>query len=278
MSVDLLKKPVLAVFVSVFTLLAALLAAPAPQAQAAERNLVAFGDSVLADPDMGTYLRDRIGGAFDQRPLGVNCPKGNNYAVRTGAKLGLPVRDFSCSGAASMSPGPQISAQIDTAIARGALNPSTARVIYATGFNDTYNNANLNQAQIRAKFVRFNRPLIDRIRAAAPNARIQIVGYPTIGDGIHYCLIHAGSSWDRTPLPQVADFENKAQWMQVDLARATGTEFVDLKPSTRNSGMCGPDGNRKWAGLVDFNAGDGNLPLHVNARGHEHIANVLAAS
>lgn len=278
MSVDFLKKPILTVLVSVVTLFAALVVAPPPQAQAAERNLVAFGDSVLADPALGIYLRDRLSGAFGQRPLGVDCPKGNNYAARTGAKLGLPVRDFSCSGAVSMSRGPQISAQIDTAIARGALNPETSRVIFSSGFNDTYNNTNLNLAQIREKYVRFTRPQIERIRQAAPNARIQIVGYPTIGDGLHYCLVHAGSSWGRIPLPQIADFENKSQWMQVDLARATGTEFIDMKPLTRDAGTCGGDGSRKWAGLVDFNAGGGNLPLHINARGHEHVANVLAGS
>ena len=34
--------------------------AVAPQATAAERNLVAFGDSVLADPDAGSYFAHRF--------------------------------------------------------------------------------------------------------------------------------------------------------------------------------------------------------------------------
>ena len=42
--------------------------------------------------------------------------------------------------------------------------------------------------------------------------------------------------------------------------------------------MCAPDHARMWAGLVDFYSGAGNLPIHVNQRGHEHVANVIASS
>ena len=62
--------------------------AVAPQATAAERNLVAFGDSVLADPDAGSYFAHR----YDpSKGVGVDCPTSNNYAKRAGAKLRLPV-------------------------------------------------------------------------------------------------------------------------------------------------------------------------------------------
>ncbi len=118
--------------------------AVAPTAGAAERNLVAFGDSVLADPDAGVYLQHRFTAGSSGIPAGYNCPSSNNYAKRTGAKLGLPVRDFSCSGAVSMSQGPQIFAQVDQAINSGALSPATQRVVLTSGFNDTYNNPNLN--------------------------------------------------------------------------------------------------------------------------------------
>ena len=55
-------------------------------------------------------------------------------------------------------------------------------------------------------------------------------------------------------------------------------EFLDMKPSTWNNNMCSPDNQRMWAGLVDFYGGPGNLPIHVNQRGHEHVANVIARS
>lgn len=268
-----LKKKVAAVAAAMFV---AVGVGQVPQAVAAERNLVAFGDSVLADPDAGTYLQARLS---SQSAGGVNCPQSHNFAKRTGAKLGLPVADFSCSGAVSFSPGPQMFSQVDRAIQTGALSGETRRVLYATGFNDTYNNPGMSQGELRRRFVDANAPLINRIRAAAPNARIQIVGYPTIGSAGSYCLLHVGPTpADRTYLPQVEGWENAAQWMQVDLASRTGVEFLDMKPSSRNNGMCANADQRMWAGLVDFTAGDGNLPLHINQRGHEHAANVIAAS
>ena len=178
-----------------------------------------------------------------------------------------------------MSPGPQISTQIDTALRKGALTPATQRVILTSGFNDTYNNRNLTRAQLRARFVRTTAPQIERIKRAAPNARIQLVGYPTIGSGNYYCLIHVTSTpSDSTYLPEVRSWEDSAQWMQVDLARATGTEFVDLKGATRNNGMCANANQRYFAGLIDFTAGNGNLPIHINARGHEALSRILARS
>lgn len=251
-------------------------AVAAPQASAAERNLVSFGDSVMADPNGGEYLADRFS---PSRVIGENCPTSFNYAKRAGAKMGLPVRDFSCSGAVSMSNGPQVWQQVDAAIGSGALTPDTARVLITTGFNDTYNHRDLNMDQIRREFTDRTAPQIERIKHAAPNARIQIVGYPTIGSGPHYCLVHVGPTpLDSTFLPMVQDYENKAQWMQVDLAARTGVQFLDMKPSTRNNGMCANANDRMWAGLVDFTAGAGNLPIHMNQRGHEHAANVIAAS
>lgn len=262
------------------TLLAAALFAitvvAAPTASAAERNLVAFGDSLVADPSADVYLSTRL---TSSTANGANCPTSNNYAKRTAAKLGLPVRDFSCAGAVSMSPGPQISTQIDTALRKGALTPATQRVIFTSGFNDTYNNRNLTRAQMRARFVRTTAPQIERIKRAAPNARIQLVGYPTIGSGNYYCLIHVTSTpSDSTYLPEVRSWEDSAQWMQVDLARATGTEFVDFKGATRNNGMCANANQRYFAGLIDFTAGNGNLPIHINARGHEALSRILARS
>ncbi len=251
----------------------------APQAAAAERNMVLFGDSVLADPSSPTYLAGRMAnGSSKQRP--GSCPNSaDNFGKRAARKLGLRARDFSCAGAVSMSKGPQISGQVDAAIASGALNRSTRRVVFSTGFNDTYNNRSLSSTQLRDRWVRYNAPQIRRIKRAAPNARVQIVGYPDIAAGNKVCLFHiAPNVYDRTHLPQIGKWERNAQSMQVGLARATGTEFLDLKRSTRDNNMCAPDHKRYWAGLVDFYAGPGNLPVHINKRGHEHVANVIARS
>lgn len=266
--------------------------AAAPASEAQQRNLVIFGDSIIADTPTPEYLVNRLGAASSGSSLSSlgssassessfqQCPTSdNNYGVRAANKLGLVPWDYSCAGTTSISPGPQFSTQVDRALASGALNPATARVVISTGFNDTYNNNDQTEQQVRARFVDAMRPQVQRIRNAAPNARIQIVGYATITDNDHACLVHLGANLrDRTYLPQVGYWERLAQDMQRDLAYATGTEFVDLKPSTRDNGMCAADHLRSWAGLIDFHAGPGNMPIHMTHRGHEHVANIIARS
>ena len=279
------------VLVSLLLLTGLVTVAAAPAADAQQRNLVVFGDSIIADTPTPEYLVNRLGSLSSTSSLSSGsaessgssvqqCPtSANNYGVRAGHRLGLPAWDYSCAGTTSISPGPQFSTQVDRALAAGALTPATARVIVTTGFNDTYNNGNQSEQQIRARFVDAMRPQIQRIRTAAPNARIQIVGYATITDHDHVCLVHLGGNIrDRTYAPQVGYWERLVQGMQWDLANATGTQFVDMKPSTWDRGMCAPDHLRSWAGLLDFHAGPGNMPIHMTSRGHEHVANVIAAS
>ncbi|WKD56738.1 hypothetical protein CAPI_00800 [Corynebacterium capitovis DSM 44611] len=252
-----------------------------PHAEAQEQNAVIFGDSVIADPNAPQWLAGKLG--LDPRgSSGVTtwCPQSpTNWGKQAAAKLGLIPQDYSCTGTTTISQGPQLATQVDRAIRDGALNGSTRRVIISTGFNDTYNNDARPDSDVRRDFVNYMKNEVAKIRGAAPGARIQFVGYPTITSGDRVCLFHiAPNTSDWTIFPRVQKWENQAQWMQVDAAQATGTEFLDLKPSTANNGMCATDDQRMWAGLVDFYAGAGNLPIHVNQRGHEHVANVIASS
>ena len=253
-----------------------------PSAEAQNGNMVIFGDSVTADAHSIEYLGARVG----LHPNGKSdparwCPtSGNNFGKQAARRLGLQPRDYSCPGAVSISRGPNISAQINRAVReRGGLDRGTKRVILQTGFNDTYNHRGEDPKKVRRDYVNYMRPQVEKIRRAAPNARIQIVGYPTITGGDRVCLFHIGPNmYDATPMPEVAYWENLAQWMNVDLARATGTQFVDLKPGTAKHGMCARDEDREFAGLIDFYAGPGNAPIHVTQRGHNRIAGIVAAS
>ena len=262
------------------TALAALSMAHAP-ANAQQRNMVIFGDSVISDPNAPQWLAGKLG--LDPRGssgVGTWCPQSpTSWGRQAAAQLGLAASDYSCTGTVTVSPGPQLYTQVDRALSDGALNPGTARVIITTGFNDTYNNEGRPDADVRRDFVNYMIPQVSRIRAAAPNARIQFVGYPKITSGDKVCLFHiAPNVSDWTPFAQIQRWEDQAQWMSVDAARATGTEFLDVKPSTWNNNMCAPEDKRMWAGLVDFYAGPGNLPIHVNQRGHDHVARVIANS
>ena len=253
----------------------------APHAQAQERNVVVFGDSVISDPNVPQWLGGKLGltgqGSSD---VTTWCPTSpTNWGKRAAGKLGLPAWDYSCTGTVSIQQGPQFASQVTRAVNDGGLNPNTARVIISTGFNDTYHNDGRDSAAFRRDWVAAMTPQIQRIRAAAPNARIQIVGYPKITSNGNVCLFHiAPNVHDTTPFAAVAGWEDDIQWAQAELARVSSAEFLDLKPSTWQNNMCAPDNARMWAGLVDFYGGPGNLPIHVNQRGHEHVANVIAAS
>lgn len=253
----------------------------APAAQAQERNMVIFGDSVIADPSGPQWAAGKLG--LDPRgrsDITTWCPTSpTSWGKRAAGKLGLPTRDYSCTGTVAIQKGPQFASEVNRAVADGGLNRNTARVIVSTGFNDTYHPDGRDEAAFRRDWVAAMTPQINRIRAAAPNARIQIVGYPKITAGDRVCLFHiAPNTSDWTRFGDVEMWENWIQRAQIDLARATGVEFLDLKPSTWNNNMCAPDSARMWAGLVDFYGGPGNLPIHVNQRGHEHVANVIARS
>lgn len=252
----------------------------APNADAQRGNMVVFGDSIIADPHSAEYLKGRMG--LDPRgssDVTTWCPTSETSFAKIAARqVGLQPRDYSCAGTVTISPGPNIVSQINRAISdRGGLDGATRRVVIQVGFNDTYNHIGRDPMQVRREYVNFMRPQIERIKRAAPNARIQLVGYPTITSNGHVCLVHLGNNiHDRTYLPIISEWENLAQWMNVDLARATRTQFVDLKPATRGNGMCSNDDQRMFAGLIDFHGGFGHMPIHINQRGHAHIGGVVA--
>lgn len=249
------------------------------------RNMVLFGDSVVADPPVGEYLARRVERGSSKAEGGRFCPTSEeNFGVLAAVELGLPVADYSCAGATSTGAnaifgGQNVTGQIDRAISDGALNPATARVLLSVGFNDTYTNLGVSGERLRVGFADAMVPLIERIRETAPTARVQLVGYSTISDGGHLCLFNAGgSARTRNYVPAVAHLEDLAQNMQRDLAQVADVEFLDLKPSTAHRGMCSPDNLRNWAGVLDVNASPNNLPYHMNSRGHEHVAKVIARS
>ena len=250
-------------------LAALLLAIPAP---AHARTLVLFGDSVPADPPLRDYLKGKLGASGQPE-----CPtSAHNYGALAAAELGLTVADFSCSGTTSTGVrsvfgGQDFSRQVDRAVAAGTLDDATPRVIVTTGFNDTYPRG----ADAPDLFLSAMIPQIERIHDAAPHARIQIVGYPTITDGDDICVVNT-DRLVRVHAPAVAHWERQAQQMQTELAAATGVEFVDLKESTRDRHMCAPDELRHWSAIIDD--GPTNLPFHLNAHGHRHVAEVIARS
>lgn len=269
-------------------LLAGVVFAPKAQAENQPGNLVIFGDSVIADPDLGSYVSNFVSdsaASSTSSTVSSGCPTSpNNYGVQAAHTLGLQASDYSCSGTSSAGSGslvfgPHFALQVDRALAGNALTSETERVLVTTGFNDTYSFERSQGQEVHDFFLDTMAPQIQRIRDAAPNARIQIVGYSTITDRDHVCLVNLGGGVrDRTYVPMIGRWEQESQNMQRNLAEITGTEFLDLKPSTTDRSMCAPDHLRNWAGIVDLNVIPHNLPFHMNARGHEHVADFIVRS
>ena len=125
--------------------LAALGVVAAPSAGAQQRNMVIFGDSVIADPSGPQWAAGKLG--LDPRgssSVTTWCPTSpTSWGKQAAARLGLPAWDYSCTGTVSIQKGPQFSSQVTRAARDGGLNRNTARVIISTGFNDTYHNLSL---------------------------------------------------------------------------------------------------------------------------------------
>ncbi|RNE48995.1 GDSL-type esterase/lipase family protein [Corynebacterium alimapuense] len=271
-----------------------------------EGTMVIFGDSVSADPPLGIYLADKLSSQAvaetvaplsSQEGIGVgsvgvsagtlegHCPSSlNSYGIRTAEALGLEAVDFSCNGASVLAKesasgdNDMLVDQVDEALAEGTLDSNTERILITMGLNDTYSQSELPEEEVKELFVAAASEQVSRIQEQAPQARIQIVGYASITDGEYVCLVHGPGVDARVAIPQVGAWESMAQDMQQRLATTTGTEFVDLKPSTANAHLCSPDDQRMWTSISDASSGRSHQPVHLNQRGHEHVAEVLIAS
>ena len=176
---------------------AALAALSAPQAMAADAQTVMFGDSVFANPtygqvgttsslspSAGTTLSSATHGIEDAPgvPSPQGCPQGqSNVGRELGRVSGQHIANYACSAAkaAGQSHRKDFDEQINGAIANNDLNGETKNVLIQFGANDL-------QKILRPSLSSSNpyydgmKQSIQRIRHAAPNARITVVGYPAI--------------------------------------------------------------------------------------------------
>ncbi|WP_291314411.1 GDSL-type esterase/lipase family protein [Corynebacterium sp. UBA2622] len=293
----------------------------ATPADAAEgRNLVTFGDSYLSNPlpaeAVGSRVRleaERAGVPLDNpvaAPLNQftrhGCGQSPTNAPRQmGQMKGLEVRDYSCPGALAYAPNGQsmtLHGEINNALADGALDANTSNVVIQFGFNDsyswllgkvvqdglpnTYNNLGARYAEQKVLWDNAMNSAIDRIKAAAPNARITVADYPTISktETAEQCLVHVEVLPGDVGIPAfwIRDAEvNIHDWAAELAARRSGENvvFANLRDATAGSGECAPDDSRMIAGVIDTTNRTGyNLPVHMTHWGVNHAANVIAAT
>ncbi|OXM53897.1 SGNH/GDSL hydrolase family protein [Amycolatopsis alba] len=247
---------------------------------------VALGDSYTASPGTG-------------RPVGApsGCDRSdNNYPSLLAAKL-RPAEfvDVSCGGATTEHlTGEQKTRDGTNAPQLDAVTGSTTLVTVGIGGNDVGfvgfggQCATQNQAaspcktqltaggrdqlaeRITAAADRLG-GVLDQIRAKAHEARIVVVGYPTVLPDDN------GGCWPVLPVGEgdVAYLRDSLKRLNTTLqetAKAHEAGFADMSTASKGRDMCSA-ANRRWVeGPAPAVPG---APLHPNARGEEGMAEVI---
>lgn len=254
----------------------------APIASAQTKNVVLFGDSIFANP---TYVvADMIQGpgkATKNAPGKGRCPHGES---RVGASLesvsGAHVEDFACTGAVAYAPiekDKRLSKQVDLALQQKQLTAGTTNVFLQIGMNDSWKAPGIYSVQTE-NFVNEMKAQVGRIRAAAPNAKIAFVGYPSIlGANNTACPLQVNN----LPGPPVSTMTvrnslNAAHDWQRQSAAATGAGWIDLEKDTAGHDMCAAKQQRWIAGIIDNSSNPYNITTHLTHEGNDGVAAILA--
>lgn len=245
-------------------------------------TIVAFGDSYFAD-----------GGASDGPGLS-GCPQNkDNVPGLIAQKLGMELKDYSCSGAVAHFGGgangsQTFDQQIDMAIGNGDLNEDTTYVPISMGGNDgmAMYMAMIDPTQQQSQYLESMSASLDRIRDAAPNAFIQLVGYPSMtGDNGATCSVNAAAPGIAPltailgPVEQVGgdvvgEQEHTINNYQRALSNQEDIQFVDLKESTLGLGPCSSSPGKLVSTSSTFIVEDSNMPLHLTRSGNEMISDL----
>lgn len=234
--------------------------------------VVAFGDSYFADsasPTTGVGLS--------------GCPQGTENIPRLIAqKLDRDIKDYSCSGAVAYLDAGQsqtIENQVNMAIDNGDLNEETSLVPISIGGNDGMPQTLVPGEQQASGFINKMDEILPRIKEHAPNADIQLVGYPKMSlPGGKMCApVHVGVHIPlEIPLHLVEQEENIINDFQRTAAEQHKVTFVDLKESTDGYGPCAPDDKRWVSGMFDASIGTTyTMPLHLTEKANQFISDVV---
>lgn len=248
-------------------------------------SYVALGDSYTSSPKTGDVAGTPAG-----------CDRSaNNYPHLVAAKIKpAEFADVSCSGATTndMS-GTQSTHNGANPPQLNALTKDTTLVTLGIGGNDvgfigigsTCATSDANASPCRDRLTAGGRDqlaegidatapkvgaVLDKIKKKAPDARVIVVGYPTVlpdGDGC----------WPTLPVGSgdVAYFREalgKLNDMLADQAKAHDAGFADTAAPSKGHDLCTPSGTRWIEPIVPATKA---IPLHPNARGEQGMADAI---
>ncbi|NMF30968.1 hypothetical protein HF851_01600 [Corynebacterium ammoniagenes] len=263
-------------------------------------NVVMFGDSFFANP---TYAQ--VGGVqampgsseiFYQGQPGApspqGCPQGQSNIGNELKTLGHNVVNMACSSAKAggESQRSNMYSQVGHAIDTNALNASTGNVLIQFGANDapslmmdnpvTGASSDLILGEDYARGMRDN---TNRIRQAAPNAKITVVSYPAVSapNGalcpVRTDINNSGPGFNLDYLATVHNAEKFINSNMYQAARDNGVDFYDLNGATKYNNMCAKNSDRYIAGAIETGVPH-NLSIHITHKGNTEIARLLDSS
>jgi lysophospholipase L1-like esterase len=259
-----------------------------------------------AAPPTGRYVA--LGDSFTSGPLiptqvDLNCVRSNrNYPSLTAASIGSSsLVDVSCGGATTndiLNPGTgQLGRTVPAQIS--AVNSATALVTVGIGGNDigfseiirtcaedsldspfgspcrdryTAGGTDQLRARIAATAPKVAN-VLNRVRAAAPSARVVVVGYPAI-------LPDSGfGCWPTVPIafgdvPYLRGVEKALNSMLATTAAANGASYVDTYTPSIGHDACRGASTRWVEGLIPAASA---APFHPNAAGERGMATAVVA-
>ncbi|MFJ8579639.1 SGNH/GDSL hydrolase family protein [Micromonospora sp. NPDC093277] len=235
----------------------------APPAHAAAPTYTALGDSYAS----GTGTREYYDNSGCQRSP-------HAYPVLDAARLGATLTFASCAGAKVPD---VLNGQL------GSLNASTRYVTLSVGGNDIgwssvitqcakpwpytcWGDIDKAEAYIRNTLPGQLDQLYTRIRTLAPNARVVVVGYPRLFNGVECNIIARISPGEQAELNATADLLASTIKARAD---ARGFGFVDARGPFTGHAVCDAV---EWINGTSLPIGES---YHPNRNGHIGYANLV---
>lgn len=268
-------------------------AAPAPVNPDANESYVSFGDSVAANPTVLDIMvtRAQRQGLDIQWPTIREgfCAQGiNNFPSQVAQQTGLRLEDYSCGGATaymeenpkSAIPHDTINDQVSKAIGAGALDGRTKLVSVSIGVNDLWqpgNYENVGQERRNALYHENVTRALNRIREAAPEAKVIMLGIPDQTDGAnHTCATNLLGMVSHWYFPVVSYYQDELRNAQRAAAQGGGARYLDMVSEinlANDNNGCSTNPNRLSAAI--FDDAPHNFTFHLTEAGHAYYANRL---
>ncbi|MFE3102307.1 SGNH/GDSL hydrolase family protein [Nocardia tengchongensis] len=117
------------------------------------------------------------------------------------------------------------------------------------------------------------RKVVEYVKYYAPNAKIQLVGYPEVAPAgaTDWCIDLLGAGrWVQPRARAMVEYWERLQTAQRDAAGILGIDFVDVKPATAGHGLCAAD---PWFNVfLDLRNDVAGLPFHPSPKGDAAVA------